>query len=187
MSNAALGIRGASRIGSKTAITDDAYAELRQAIADEGLRALVGLERHLGLRAMEAIRGRDSLVQWERRLADGHGNIEVVFGTKGGKVRTTHLPNPANALAAVREAISVLDTQRRLAQGKTLKQAEAWYRNAMHRLGVQGHSLRYAFARERVEAYLQNGIPMAEALARTSMDLGHGDGRGRWVKMVYLR
>ena len=26
-----------------------------------------------------------------------------------------------------------------------------------------------------------------EALARTSMDLGHGDGRGRWVRMVYLR
>lgn len=63
--------------------------------------------------------------------------------------------------------------------GKTLKQAEAWYHNAMHRLGVQGHGLRYAFARERVEAYLQSGIPMAEALARTSMDLGHGDGRGR--------
>ena len=52
---------------------------------------------------------------------------------------------------------------------------------------MQGHSLRYAFMRERVGAYLQNGIPMAEALARTSMDLGHGDGRGRWVKMVYLR
>ena len=70
------------------------------------------------------------------------------------------------------------------ALGKLLKQADAWYRNATHRLGVQGHSLRYAFARERVEAYLQNGIPMAEALARSSMDLGHGDGRGRWVKMV---
>lgn len=46
--------------------------------------------------------------------------------------------------------------------GKTLKQAEAWYHNAMHRLEVQGHGLRYAFARERVEAYLQSGIPMAE-------------------------
>jgi len=57
----------------------------------------------------------------------------------------------------------------------------------MHRLGVQGHALRYAFVRARVDAYLQNGIPMAEALARTSMDLGHGDGRGRWVKSVYLR
>ena len=79
----------------------------------------------------------------------------------------------------MREALHVLGTQGRLAQGKRLKQAEAWYRNAMHRLGVQGHSLRYAFARERVEAYLAAGIPMAEALARTSMDLGHGDGRGR--------
>lgn len=105
----------------------------------------------------------------------------------GGKVRTTHLPNPALALATVREALQVPGTQGRLAQGKRLKQAEAWYRNAMHRLGVQGHSLRYAFARERVEAYLDAGIPMAEALARTSMDLGHGDGRGRWVKMIYLR
>lgn len=87
----------------------------------------------------------------------------------------------------MREVLHVLGTQCRLAQGTTLKQAEAWYRNAMHRLGVQGHSLRYAFARERVEAYLAADIPMAEALARTSMDLGHGDGRGRWVKMVYLR
>ena len=102
-------------------------------------------------------------------------------------MRATHLPNPEQALAVVREALAVLQNQRRLAQGRHLKQAEAWYRNAMHRLGVQGHSLRYAFARERVEAYLQDGIPMAEALARTSMDLGHGDGRGRWVKMVYLR
>ena len=48
---------------------------------------------------------------------------------------------------------------------------------------MQGHSLRYAFARERVDIYLAAGIPMAEALARPSMDLGHGDGVGggsRW-------
>ena len=32
-----------------------------------------------------------------------------------------------------------------------------------------------------------DGIPMAEALVRNSMDLGHGDRRGRWVKSVYLR
>ena len=38
-----------------------------------------------------------------------------------------------------------------------------------------------------MDAYLADGIAMSEALARTSMDLGHGDGRGRWVKMVYLR
>lgn len=76
-------------------------------------------------------------------MAQGHGSIKVVFGTKGDKVQATHLPNPVTALAVVREALHVLVTQRRLAQGRTLKQAEAWYRNAMHRLGVQGYSLRY--------------------------------------------
>ncbi len=60
-------------------------------------------------------------------------------------------------------------------------------RNAMHRPGVQGHALHHAFARERRDAYLAAGIPIAAALARTSMALGHGDGRGRWIKMVYLR
>jgi hypothetical protein len=57
----------------------------------------------------------------------------------------------------------------------------------MYRLGIQGHALRYAWAREHMDAYLAEGIPIGEAMARTSMDLGHGDGRGRWVKMVYLR
>jgi hypothetical protein len=47
--------------------------------------------------------------------------------------------------------------------------------------------LRNAWARERMDAYVAESIPMAEALARTSMDLEHGDGRGRWVKVVYLR
>jgi len=57
----------------------------------------------------------------------------------------------------------------------------------MHRLDVQGHALHRAFARERIDVYRSQGMPLREALARTSMDLGHGDGRGRWVRMVYLR
>ena len=127
---------------------------------------------------------RDRLVVWERQLSDGQTAIEVVIGTKGGRPRLTHLVDPARALNAVHEALVVLRTEGRLAQGTTLKQAATWYRNAMHRLGVQGHALRYAWARERMAAYLADGIAMNEALARTSMDLGHGDGRARWVKMV---
>ncbi len=187
MTNAALGAAGGSRIGAKTAISEADYAELREVIADDGLRALVALERTLGLRAMEAIRSRDQLAQWERQLADGQAAIEVVMGTKGGRPRLTHLPDPERALAAVREALAVLRTRGHLVPGANLKAAATWYRNAMHRLDVQGHALRYAFARERIEAYRAQGIPLREALARTSMDLGHGDGRGRWVKMVYLR
>ncbi len=151
------------------------------------LAAFPAQQAYLGLQAMEAIRSRDRLVVWERQLTQGQTAIEVVLGTKGGKPRTTHLPNPEQALVVAREALDVLTRQHRLAKGKGLKQARTWYRNAMHLLGVQGHALRYAFVRARVDAYLRDGIPMAEVLARTSMDLGHGDGRGRWVKSVYLR
>ena len=136
---------------------------------------------------MEAIRSRDQRARWERQLADGSAAIEVVMGTKGGRPRLTHVPDPVRALAAVREALAVLRTRGHLVPGANLKAAATWYHNAMHRLDVQGHALRYAFARERIDAYRAQGMPLREALARTSMDLGHGDGRGRWVRMVYLR
>ncbi|NCT69186.1 MAG: hypothetical protein GXC76_16275 [Rhodanobacteraceae bacterium] len=45
MTNQALGVAGGSRIGAKTAIREADYAELRAAIVDDGLRALVALER----------------------------------------------------------------------------------------------------------------------------------------------
>ncbi len=90
------------------------------------------------------------------------------MGTKGGRPRLTHLVDPLRALEAVREARNMMQSEGRLAQGANLKQAATWYRNAMHRLGIQGHALRYAWARERMDAYIAENIPMAEALARTS-------------------
>lgn len=89
MTNKALCISSASRIGSKTAISDEAYAALREPIADAGLPALLELERAIGLRAMEAIRCRDRLAIWEQQLSEGQA--EVVIGTKGGRPRLTHL------------------------------------------------------------------------------------------------
>ncbi|ESA61313.1 integrase family protein [Escherichia coli 1-182-04_S4_C2] len=34
---------------------------------------------------------------------------------------------------------------------------------------------------------LAQGFSEKEALAMVAMDLGHGDGRGRWVKQIYGR
>ena len=48
------------------------------------------------------------------------------------------------------------------------------------------HSMRYAYARDRNNAYLKKGFSKDESLSLTSMDLGHGDGRGRYVERVYL-
>ena len=50
-----------------------------------------------------------------------------------------------------------------------------------------GHSLRYAFARDQLAGYQAQGYSLDEARALTSMDLGHGDGRGRYVERVYSR
>lgn len=72
---------------------------------------------------MEAIRCRDRLAIWEQQLSEGQTAIDVVIGTKGGRPRLTHLVDSARALAAVREARNVMQSEGRLAQGANLKQA----------------------------------------------------------------
>ncbi|MDI5050258.1 DNA-binding protein, partial [Salmonella enterica subsp. enterica serovar Montevideo] len=47
------------------------------------------------------------------------------------------------------------------------------------------HSLRYAWAQDTISHYLAQGFNRKEALAILAMDLGHGDGRGRYVAQVY--
>ncbi|MBB9446857.1 DNA-binding protein, partial [Escherichia coli] len=44
---------------------------------------------------------------------------------------------------------------------------------------------RYAWAQDAIRHYLAQGFSEKESLALTATDLGHGDGRGRWVKQVY--
>lgn len=69
-----------------------------------------------------------------------------------------------------------------------LEQTLGIYRNVCHRAGIQSRGARYAFAQERIHAYRQNeGLSEREARAATSLDLGHGDGRGRYVASVYAR
>lgn len=68
-----------------------------------------------------------------------------------------------------------------------LKQAISIYKNLCERAGIQSHGARYAFARERMQAYRDQGYSEREARAATSLDLGHGDGRGRYVASVYAR
>ena len=49
------------------------------------------------------------------------------------------------------------------------------------------HGIRRLFAHRQVVHYLQSGLSREQALVRLSNDLGHGDGRGRWVENNYLR
>ena len=54
-----------------------------------------------------------------------------------------------------------------------------YWRNSTYRMGlteqISPHSLRYAFTQEQVDQYLKQGYSEQEALAKATMDLGHGD------------
>lgn len=87
-------------------------------------------------------------------------------------------------------ALRVADRRNgRLIDKPDLKTAmDHWHRQAA-KVGLTGefspHSLRYAWAQDAIRHYLAQGFSEKESLALTATDLGHGDGRGRWVKQVY--
>lgn len=198
-SNRALNIERGSRVGTKQPLSDAAIIAFRERMAQLGRPAIgetLELQRALGLREMEALRGgqADTLARWQRELQE-RGCIRVVEGTKGGRPREVHPAGLHRAQMAVHSARAVLQAtgQRYLvaqADGSTttgLRQAQGVYRNLCHRAGIQSHGARYAFARERLEAYRNEGYSEREARAATSQDLGHGDGRGRFIASVYAR
>lgn len=197
--NRALGIGRGSRLGRKQPLSDEAiraFQHRAQRLGRPGLGILLELQRALGLREVEAVRGseRDVLTRWLRELEE-RGSVLVIAGTKGARPRDVHPANVSRALAAVRGALALLEAsgQRYLvtrADGAVttgLEQAIGVYKNVCERAGIQSHCARYAFAAERMQAYRNQGLSEREARAATSLDLGHGDGRGRYVASVYAR
>ncbi|EGQ63891.1 DNA-binding prophage protein, partial [Acidithiobacillus sp. GGI-221] len=197
LSNAALGLSGASRDGTHKAVGDADYQQALEQVlrmdASGGIAAVMALQRRLGLRALEALCPRkDTLSRWEREILEGEA-IHVIEGTKGGRPRRQTIIDPASALAAVREALQVLSQNQvtYLVNGKTgtLKSAYDRYHRSVRKAGLKGskasHGLRYAWVREAVPFYRAQGYSEREASVRVAQDLGHGDGRGRYVRQVY--
>lgn len=193
ISNAALGISGASRIGTKTAMPDADLAKFQDAASrlEPGVAVCLALQRELGLREKEAVMSVASLKTWERQLAVS-GAVNVLHGTKGGRARQTPAIDRERALAAVSSAIALAKAQGgRLIPSDDLKTALNRYSYVCRTVGMTGelasHSLRYAYAQDQLGKLLRDGVPQREARAAVSMYLGHGDGRGRWVAMIYAR
>jgi hypothetical protein len=148
----------------------------------------------LGLREAEAIRGgnAETLARWHCEL-QARAYVRVIEGTKGGHARDVHPADLSRAREAIERAQATLrDLDQRYlvtrADGTAatdLRQALGVYRNLCHRADIQSHAARYAFAQERMQAYRNEGLSEREARAATSLDLGHGDGRGRYVASVY--
>lgn len=186
-----MGIAGASRDGTKVGITEERFEELKAKIKDEGIRAALDLQRTMGLRRKEAIMGAASLRRWEKEIKEGRP-IEVGLGSKGGRPRLVYMADREKALQAVQKALQIAKERRgKLILGNGLKGALKDYSNACSRAGFTKeeapHSIRYAFAHDQIRNYVWREFSQKEALSRTSQDLGHGDGRGRWVKQVYAK
>ena len=197
LDNKALGIGGGSRLGTKTAMSDSEvaiYTDLAIHQGRPGMGAVLLLERALGLRGNEAIHARgDTLERWAQELRET-GSVRVISGTKGGRQRRVWPKDTSRAREAVDYALPIATRQGGFlierADGTPtggLKAARSIYHAWAHRAGFEPHAARYAFARDQVDAYRASGMSEREALAATSLDLGHGDGRGRWVKSVYVQ
>ncbi|KHS93873.1 DNA-binding protein [Pectobacterium brasiliense] len=194
LTNNALGLSGASRAGTKFAIPDERYQAvlLTAKQRDKGLACALQLARLLGLRSQEAVQCASSLKTWEKQLERHQQTLTVVFGTKGGRPRETRIIDREAIQRAVKDALKVAEARNgRLIDKPDLKTAMNFWRTQTTRLGLTGHysphSLRYAWAQDAMRYYLSEGFSRSEARALTSMDLGHGDGRGRYVERVYTR
>lgn len=192
LSNKALGLFGASRDGTKVAISSECYlaALSRAEKQDAGVAAALQLARCFGLRTEEAVQSVKSLKTWQQALLRGEARVRVVFGTKGGRPRDTTVIDREKMLHAVNHALAMMQNGR-LIDRPDLKSAIDRYRNVARRAGLTGksapHSLRYAWAVDAVAFHTRSGLSEKEVSAMVSMDLGHGDGRGRYVMRVYTK
>ncbi|MFJ5484327.1 integrase domain-containing protein [Pectobacterium actinidiae] len=192
ISNKGLGLGGASRSGTRAAITPEHYqvvlSTLRQ--KDAGVAVTLQLARLMGLRSQEAVQCSQSLSYWASALARGDERLPVVYGTKGGRPRQTTVLNREAVTQVVREALAIAVMRNgRLIDKPDLKTAMNRWHYQTTSAGLKGqyspHSLRYAWAQDAIRHYRQQGFSRREAYALTSMDLGHGDGRGRYIRQVY--
>ena len=192
ISNKALNLSGASRTGTKRAITDSEYQHIYQKALQKHPTIAAGMElgRALGLRGEEIVQSCQSLKTWKKALQQNKTKLNIVFGTKGGRPRETIIIDRERALNAVNAALHFTEQQNgRLIDKPNLKQAMNHWHYYCRALGLKGeiapHSLRYAFTNDAIAYYRQQGFSEKEIYALTSMDLGHGDGRGRYIESVY--
>ncbi|WP_334031701.1 integrase domain-containing protein [Burkholderia orbicola] len=196
MSNAALGLSGASRAGTKRPMMRDELEPYRAAVAviDPGIAVVLELQLEFGLRAREAVESIKSLADWRRALSSsiGDGFVTIIHGTKGGKTRRSPPLDRRRAAELVERAIGLSNEYGgKLVRKPDLKRAMERYHYVVRKVGMTDerapHSLRYGYATEHLERQKAAGVSRREAAAGVSTWLGHGDGRGTWVERVYGR
>jgi hypothetical protein len=194
ISNKALGIDGASRAGTKVALTAEGWESVQAkaaALGKQNFVAAIELQRTFGLRAREVIQSAQSLKSWEKVLMREQTRVGVLHGTKGGRGRDTPPVNLERGLAAIRACLLALDSSGRLIPSKSLEGAARSYQRDCVAVGLTGvnssHCLRYGYAQELKALLLAQGNEAGEAKAGVSLALGHGDGRATYIDSVYAQ
>ncbi|MQJ93223.1 integrase domain-containing protein, partial [Escherichia coli] len=153
LTNKALGVSGASRNGTRRAITPEHYQQVMEKARteDAGLAAALEIARLMGLRSQEAVQSSQSLKTWLKAIERGENRLKVVFGTKGGRPRYTTVLDTGAVRKALEKSLLVADRHNgRLIDKPDLKMAlESWHKQVI-KVGLKGefspHSLRYAWA-----------------------------------------
>lgn len=190
------GVTGGSRVGTSTAVTAEelqSWTAQARELGREGFACAMEVSMELGLRSQEIIRASaEQLHIWIRETST-QGQVTIIHGTKGGRVRDTKVLHPARTVAVLRRAAAVADAQggylivRANGSPTSLKSATRIYRSYANRQGIKTHRCRYAYAREVYQHFRAQGYSHKEACIRTAVYLGHGESRDRYVNSVYLR
>lgn len=194
LSNETLGLTNTCRDGKKIPLPPEEFRKAFTAVEKKnpGVAAAMQLSYVLGLRTKEAVQSCKSVKSWMRALESGHNSLLIVFGTKGGRPRDTIITDRDVVRQALSYAEKIMNEQSgKLIDRQNIKQAIDVYRYHVRKAGLTGekspHSMRYHFSQEARRFYRKDGVGDKEIYARVSMDLGHGDGRGRYVKQVYFK
>lgn len=191
--NQELGISGRCRNGTKRALFESEFRQYIESIDRLDVRTAALLQRYVGLRAMEAIRCGKSLTFWFRSLKWGWP-LRIIHGTKGKRLRLSEVPYPDLAVVVVARAIEIARPNHWhliRARRDDLKSAVNTYRYRLAAAGFVGdispHALRYTYACDLAGCYDRMGMPPRERDAAIGLCLGHGDGRGCYVRQVYFQ
>ncbi|WP_336240684.1 integrase domain-containing protein [Citrobacter werkmanii] len=194
LSNKALGLEISNRSGTKLPLSPEDFQKAFKEVEknNRGVAAAMLLSYTLGLRTKEAVESCKSVMTWKRAIESGERSIRVVFGTKGGRARNTLIVDRGAFRKAINYAEKVMkENNGKLIDRPDIRKAIDTYRYHVRKAGLTGkkapHSMRYHFSQEAKKHYQNKGFSEKEVYAQVSMDLGHGDGRGRYVKQVYFK
>ena len=193
-----VGLEPRDRRGTKEPIPD-ALLEIAIAKALEldepGFAIALRLQRLLGHRGLESLMSIGDLEKYaiEARCQLVDTRISITKGTKGGRPRVTDVihARAGETLQTIQEALVYMRTHGFLVEGgkSGLKSARSKYHRLAADVGLVGkyspHSLRYAFAVEKITELRDQGFNRKETLSLVAKFLGHGESRNRYVSQVY--